>query len=124
MGSSVYPFVGSTVLNLSGCTTVPTSTANWSVDENKVVNLNIRGVGGTSNAVSKTLATLPTYIRPARDKWFTFFASDNGGGYVAALGILAAATGVLTLYANAAAGNWTAAGTATVSDFTFSYSLA
>lgn len=124
VSSSVYPFVGASTLTLSGCTTSPTSTVDWSIDENKVVNLNVRGVSGTSNATSKTLSALPSYLWPARDKFFFFMASDNGGAYVAASGKLASADGVTTLYATANNGNWTAAGTATVNDFTLTYSRA
>lgn len=122
--SSLAPFVGASTLNFSGCTTVPTSTVNWSVDENRVVVLNVRGVAGTSNSTSKTLSALPSYLWPARDKIGTFLASDSGAAYVVAQMKLPSATGVLTFYATANGGNWTSSGTATVNDLTFSYSLA
>ena len=122
--STLTPFAGSQVLALAGCTTVPTSTVIWTVipGDVRMVTLDVQSVGGTSNATTKSLAALPAYLWPQEEEFLMYFASDNGGAYVPAQGRLSTA-GVMTFYATAGVGAWTASGTCTISGFSLSYPL-
>lgn len=91
------------------------------------VTLKIPTKQGTSNAVSKTITGMPNSLKPATGIDFITTASDNGGAFVASLGMLSA-SGVITLYATLSAGAWTASGIATVGpngagNITVSYTL-
>lgn len=82
--------------------------------QDDVVTLTVPTFTGTSDATSKATAdALATNYRPAATVNFPIFAVDNGGTQTAAIATLAT-SGILTFHPTAAAGNWTASGTATV----------
>lgn len=122
--SSVYPLSTAVVTSLTGCTTVPTSNIKYTLIPGpiKFVHLDIQAVGATSNATTKTLTTLPVWLRPAADKTGTIQISDNGGAYVVGAYIVKT-TGVIEVYASVNFGAWTAAGVATIQNGSITYSL-
>ena len=107
--------------SLTGCTTVPTGTAYYSVNGNAVT-LDVPGLFATSNATSKTITGAPDAIKPATAKRGVYIASDNGGAMaIAAFSI--GTNGVITLYPNTVDGNWTASGVADFRAFSAAYTL-
>lgn len=122
--SSVYPYASAEVMSLTGCTTVPTSNVKYTIVPGpiKFVHLDIQVVGGTSNATTKTLTTLPVPLRPSGDRVGLMQIIDNGGSYVLGSCIVKS-TGVIELYASAAFGAWTASGACTIQNFSITYSL-
>ena len=84
------------------------------------ITLSFNGLGGTSNSTAKSFSAIPSAFRPATEKRFVYLAQDNGGSYVAAAGVLNV-DGTVTLYPNAAFGNWTASGTFTLGGFSLTY---
>ena len=84
------------------------------------VTLSFNGLSGTSNSTAKSFAAIPANLWPASEKRFVYLAYDNGGSYVAAAGELGT-NGIITLYPNAAFGNWTASGTFSLASFSLTY---
>jgi len=111
---------GSFTGTLTGCTTSPTATFNWSRTGNIVVlDLSV-GLQATSNSVACTITGLPAAIQPARSQAIPIVSIANNSvgallGYIS----LAAGSGTMTLALAAtsgsnmqfAPGNFTAAGT-------------
>lgn len=95
---------------LTGCTTAPTYAGRMERNGN-VVTLSFPALfaSGTSNTTGKTLTGMSAAYRPSGAINFCGFASDNGGAAVAAR-LVIGSDGVITMYANAAAGAWTASG--------------
>lgn len=122
--SCVGPLGEATILSSTGFSVVFTPIVRWTIAPGKVqmVTLNIPDISGTSNSTGKSLATLPTYLRPKAEAWGFFPASDNSAAYVVGLCTISTA-GVITLYASAGAGNWTNSGTATISNFSITYPI-
>jgi hypothetical protein len=104
---------GTVTLTLTGCTTAPTLAFNY-VKKGKLVSLTplAAQVAGTSNAVTKTLTGLPTYLAPVAVFYLPYAASDNGGAAIPAV-FSVGLGGVITLYTNYIATPWTNAGVAT-----------
>jgi hypothetical protein len=107
---------------LTGVSGSVTTTVRYTKIGNQIT-LNIDDMSGTSNATTKTLTGMPAALLPARIKRAVAFTGDNGGSAVASMAILRT-TGTIELYPNAAAGNWTASGTAEVLAFQMAYTLA
>jgi len=122
--SSVFPLTSTVVTSLTGCAIVPTSTIRYTIIPGAIqfVQLDLQAVGGISNSVTKTLTTLPTWLRPAGDRVGIIQVSDNGGAYVVGACIVKT-TGVIELYASINFAAWTAAGTATIQNGSITYSL-
>ena len=62
---------GSFTGTLTGCTTSPTATVNWSRNGNAVT-LEIPALSATSNSVALTITGLPASLTPARAQTFAF----------------------------------------------------
>jgi hypothetical protein len=106
---------------LNGCTTSPNGTINYTRNGNSVT-IDVPSFTGTSNGASKTVTGMPASIRPATNKKFSCFTSDNGGSYIAAIGDLAT-DGTLEYTTSASGGIWTTSGTATIQKMCFTYTL-
>lgn len=113
---------GSFVATLTGVSGSVTPTVTYTKIGNQVT-INVPTFTGTSNTTAKTLTGMPAAIRPAANKGVAILSQDNGGSPTAAWTVLAS-TGTLTLYPNAAGGNWTASGTMEVTAFQMTYTLA
>ncbi len=122
-GTALSTYVESSFTGtLTGCTTSPTGTISY-IKIGKQVTIDVpTGFTGTSNAIGKTITGAPAAIFPTATKYFVVAISDNGGGTVFALGQIDS-SGVITLFTTPAGGPWTAAGTATINRFCFTYTL-
>lgn len=78
------PDTGSFTGTLTGCTTSPTVTVNYSRQGNQVT-LNIPALTATSNTTACTLNGIPSVIQPVRTHTCSYLVVDNG---VAAYGSL------------------------------------
>jgi len=106
----------------TGMTTSPTQTFKF-VKTGAVVTLEMQsGLGGTSNSTAFTVTGMPAAIRPATSKRIPVRVQDNGGPYVAS-SISVDSAGVLTIFATANDGAFTAAGSKGLADFSASYSV-
>lgn len=111
-------FVG-TLTGIAGAD--PTYTIRYSVKGN-IVTLDIPGVGGTSDATTKTITGMPQHLWPvAGFREFMAVASDNGGAQVATYNAVNGGTGVLDFRATIAGAAWTAAGTMLIRSLCISY---
>jgi len=109
-------------LALTGATAAINVTYGYTLGVGKYpsITLSFNGLAGTSNSTAKSFAAIPASFRPATEKRFVYLAQDNGGSYVAAAGVLNV-DGTVTLYPNAAFGNWTASGVFTLGGFSLTY---
>lgn len=107
-----------TLTGISGAD--PTGTARW-VRNGNAVTLYIPSLTGTSDATTATLTGMPTTIRPARTQISVARVTENG---TTQLGLASIATdGVISLFATIAGAAFTASGTKSHNEFTYSYSL-
>jgi hypothetical protein len=105
-GSAIAP--GNFTATLTGCTTAPTATARYEVD-NGIVTLTVPGVTGTSNSTSCTLTGLPVAIQPPGAVFgSSMLLLDNG---VRATEQCSVSGDTLTLYRNDSTTGFTASGT-------------
>lgn len=94
---------GSYTASLTGCTTVPTGTIEWSVSD-RVVTLEVPLITGTSNTTAATLTGMPVAIRPASGQVVV-----GGGGITTNSGtsdwgrIAVATDGTITLHVGTSA---------------------
>ena len=105
---------------LTGCTTAPTATFNWTRTGNIiVVDLSV-GLSATSNTTTCTITGLPSLIQPARTQAIPIVSViDNSVGGLVGYISFAPASGTMTLALGATSGtrlqvspgNFTAAGT-------------
>lgn len=114
---------GTFTASLTGCTTVPTVTATYSVTNN-VATVFYPTLTGTSNTTACTITGQPAAIRPTTAH-SGFFASVQDNSGIGGVGFVSIGTdGVVTLYATAAAAAFTAAGTKGIPNgFTVTYNL-
>lgn len=112
---------GNITYTLTGCTTAPTATGDYTLIGNVVI-IRIPALTATSNATTKTYTGMLAPLFPSAARNFIAIISDNGGANVAALGVVET-SGVITLYANLSGGAWTNSGTASVATITFAYRL-
>ncbi len=105
----------------TGNTTVPTALVLVTRVGN-LVTLGVPAWTATSNATTKTITGMPAQYWPASQKRCLILTSDNGGG-VTVSACTVGTDGVITMYAGPGFNNWTAAGTAVVYEFCFTYSL-
>ena len=108
------PAAGSFTGTLTGCTTAPTQTVNYTKIGNSVtVSLASADTTGTSNATTKTITGMPAAVRPTRTVIFYASMIDNGGA--AAIGVVTvASSGVISFFQGAGAAAWTNSGTWTL----------
>lgn len=111
---------GSFTGTLTGCTTSPTATFNWSRSGN-VITLTCAGLTGTSNSLSCTVTGLPAAITPARTQEQPVRVIDNGAGQMGLMSVFGATLG---LTATVSGNTFTASGTKGISsNFSYSYAL-
>ena len=103
----------------TGMTTSPTGTVSYTLTGNEAT-LNLPEITGTSNATTFTVTGMPAEARPATRKTVLGRAQDNGGAIVP-VRIDIETTGVLTIYANADAGAFTASGSKTLAECSVTY---
>lgn len=103
----------------TGMTTSPTGTVSYTLTGNEAT-LNLPEITGTSNATTFTVTGMPAEARPASRKTVLGRAQDNGGAIVP-VRIDIETTGVLTIYANADAGAFTASGSKTLAECSVTY---
>lgn len=109
---------GSYTGTLTGCTTSPTGTIEWSLTGD-VVTLQIPTISGTSNSTSATITGMPASIRPSTASSGIGITVDSG---TAAIGrIVVETTGTITLYNSVTAAGFTAAGTKGIQFSTITY---
>ena len=110
---------GSFTATLTGCTTVPTVTVNYTRVGNVVTMGWSSDLVGTSNATACTITGLPVAIRPAAQRTIIMRAKDNGTGMIS-IGVISTG-GDITLYATPTGGSFTASGLkgAPASEYTF-----
>lgn len=115
-------YAGNYTGTLTGVTTTVTSAIRYQKDGYNITLTVAGNLSGTSNSTSKTITGMPSELYPSTAVTGICLVSDNAGSYVPA-GFSIGTNGVITVYANANLGNWTASGTATVLSFTISYVL-
>jgi hypothetical protein len=103
----------------TGMTASPTGTVSYTLTGNEAT-LNLPEITGTSNATTFTVTGMPAEARPASRKTVLGRAQDNGGAIVP-VRIDIETTGVLTIYANADAGAFTASGSKTLAECSVTY---
>jgi hypothetical protein len=113
---------GSFTATGTGFTVAPTCTVFYEIWGQMVVCHIVGGVSGTSSATGLTLTGWPAAITPARTQNVIARVADNGGASVYALAQVNT-TNIMTFFATAAGGSFTAAGTKTLASQTFSYLL-
>jgi hypothetical protein len=111
---------GVDTLTLTGCTTAPTGSCQWTKNGNAVT-LSIPGFTGTSNTVAKTLTTLNATLWPLSTRQGIAWVQDNGGSYTLS-SITIGTNGVITLAAGYA-GGFTASGTFSISGCCVTYTI-
>lgn len=107
---------------LTGCTTSPTDTVNYTKIGNQVTIQFQAGYTATSNATTKTITGMPAAICPARDTYGPVVCIDNGGTAVFG-SFKIGSNGTITVYPTAARGNWTGSGTTTIDPICFTYQV-
>ena len=101
-------YQGSYTGTLTGCTTTPTATVNFTIDGDSV-DLHIPTLTATSNSTACTITGAPTLIRPV-STWFSCgYWEDNTAGVAG--NSTFDNTGTLTLIKNNSTTGFTAAGT-------------
>lgn len=114
---------GTFTASLTGCTTVPTVTASYSVT-NGVVTVFYPLVTATSNTTAMTITGQPAAIRPvtARPNWFANVQDNSAAGFAGRVDI--GTDGVLTFYTTSTGTGFTASGTKGISGgITLTYNL-
>jgi hypothetical protein len=120
-GTLPTTLVGTYTATLTGCTTSPTYTVQYTLTGN-VVTLRVGPVTGTSNSSAKSLTGMPSSLWPATQNRFVVIGLDNGSsGAPCTLNI--ETTGVMNLYYNVE-NTWTTSGTFTMRTMTVTYTLA
>lgn len=113
---------GSFTGTLTGGVTSPTATLTWQRNGN-LVTLFIPEYSVTSNATTMTITGMPaSTVQPATAQYFPVRISDNGGSKVWGI-VRIETTGVLTFFATAAGGAFTASGTKSFDATSITYSL-
>ena len=120
MGNDYGYTRGADTLTLTGCTTSPTGSVQWTKNGNAVT-LSIPGFTGTSNSVSKTLTLLGANLWPLSSRQGIAWIQDNGGSYTLS-SLTIGTNGVITLAAGYA-GAFTASGTFSLSGCSVSYTI-
>ena len=87
------------------------------------VTIDVPSLTGTSNAATKTITGFPAAIAPASSKNGLTTVSDNSGGVVVGVTQIGGGSSNISVYATAAAGAWTASGTALINRFSMSYTI-
>ena len=120
-GTLVTQLASTYTATLTGCTTAPTYTVNYSLTGN-VVTLRVGPITGTSNSTGKSLTGMPAALWPTTQNRFVVFGSDNGSSSYASTANVET-TGVMNFYYNLE-NVWTASGTFTMRTMTLTYTLA
>jgi hypothetical protein len=89
---SVYS--GNFTATLTGCTTSPTGSVEWTIDNNEVT-LKFPDITGTSNTTAATLTGLPTKLQPSSSQIVVGRTVDNG---VDSISLIDITSGTFTLY--------------------------
>lgn len=110
---------GSYTGSLTGCTTVPTGTIEWSISD-RVVTLEIPVITGTSNTTAATVTGMPVAIRPTAAQTCIGITTDNGTSGLARLEI--GTGGVITLHVGTSA-TFTNSGSKGIQATTITYRL-
>ncbi len=102
---------GSFTGTLTGCTTSPTTTCNWSRNGNSVT-LEIGAVSAISNAVTCTITGLPAAIQPVRSQQIKVAAFTDNTTTVSDVNLsVTAGSNIITHWKGGSTGGFTAAGT-------------
>lgn len=110
---------GSFTGTLTGCTSSPTGTVEYSISGD-VVTLEIPAISATSNTTAATVTGMPTIIRPAAAQTMVAITTDNG---TTTFGKLIIGTdGVITLHVGVSA-TFTNSGTKGIAACTVTYRL-
>jgi len=120
-GALVTQLASTYTATLTGCTTAPTYTVNYSLTGN-VVTLRVGPITGTSNAGTKSLTGMPAALWPVTQNRFVVFGIDNGVGSNPST-CNVETTGVMNFYYNMESA-WTASGSFTMRTMTITYTLA
>lgn len=94
---------------LTGCTTSPTATVTYSVNNDEAVCL-FPALTATSNTTSCTITGIPAAIRPATTQYIGYIAAYDNGVNVAGIAQVNT-SGVLTLFNGVNAAGFTSSGT-------------
>lgn len=110
---------GSYTGTLTGCTTSPTGTVEWSISD-RVVTLEIPAITATSNTTAATITGMPVAARPASQQVGIGITQNNGVTGVARIAI--GTDGVITLHVGTSA-TFTGSGGKGVEACSISYRL-
>lgn len=119
VGAMVGLVKGSFTATLTGCTTSPTGTVEYSI-AGDVVTLYIPVITGTSNTTAATLTGFPAEIRPISARSLLGTTSDNSTSVISRMSL--GTDGTLTLL-NGVSATFTGSGTKGINGTTFSYKL-
>lgn len=123
--TDMTPDSGSFTGTLTGGTTSPTMTIEWSRQGNDVTMV-FGGQAVTSNSTSFTITGLPAALQPVS---FSpqlspcTAAFDNSVQFFTCQAQISAGSGTISLSKNGSTTGWTAAGTKALNSFNFSYSI-
>lgn len=118
-----YSLTGSVVTTTSGFTSEVTPTVYYRV-VNGLATIYIPTISASaSDATSFTIATLPAEVAPSYAVAYGPLIAYNNSGYIYTANASIGTNGVITLYATAGAGGWTAANNKGLNAITISYLL-
>lgn len=109
--------VGSFTGTLTGCTTSPTGTISYTLNED-LVTLEFPGISGTSNTTAATITGMPAECVPTDVQACIGITTDNGANTISRINI--SAGGTITLY-NGTSATFTGSGTKGVAACTITY---
>lgn len=109
---------GSFTATLTGCTTSPTGTVKYTVNED-LVTCEIPAITATSNTTACTLSGWPSEILPANAQTCIAVVTDNGTTSIAKVNLSAA--GTFTLYKDGSSAVFTGSGTKGIQACTITY---
>jgi hypothetical protein len=114
---------GSFTATLTGCTTSPTGTASYIVQDGMVI-ITFPSLTATSNSTSCTLTGLPSGLQPASVTSSCFVTGSNNSAVVSDMQVaIAPSSGTMTLYKNGSSTGFTGSGTKGIYASTITYML-
>lgn len=111
--------ISSFTATLTGCTTSPTGSVNYT-KQGRHVTLNIPNISGTSNTTAATLTGLPAELWPVNNRSVIGICVDNGTEKLSQITVLTSGEIILN---NALSATFTSSGTKGVSALTVSYEI-
>ncbi len=118
--TSGYHKVGTFTYSLTGCTSTVTGVGYYSITNN-VATVDLPNMVCTSNATTKTITGLPSFVWAVDSKNQFTFMQDNGGTY--AMGWVQFSSGVFTMSKDGNGNLWTASGSFVARAFSMTYAL-